>query len=111
VKSRSKVNINVNFILEQFMKPQRRSRDLLYLCSFFKLGAGCGGWSTLTPGQFAPRKGDTVLILQEAERAPRPVWTGTEKLVSTGIRYADRPARSESLNQLRYPCPKILYEI
>jgi hypothetical protein len=53
-----------------------------------------------------PREGDTVLILQEAEWAPRQVWTGTEKLVSTGIRYADRPARSESLNQLRYPSRK-----
>jgi len=37
--------------------------------------------------------------------APGPVWTGAENLAPTGIRYPDRPARSESLYQLSYPSP------
>jgi hypothetical protein len=108
----------------------------MYLCSFFKLGARRGGWSTLRPGQFTPGKETRychrvsthlqliiiiiiimiiiiiiIIIIQEAEWVPRPVWTCTEKLVSTRIRTADRPARSESLNQLYYHCPKTLYAI
>jgi hypothetical protein len=34
---------------------------------------------------------------------PRPVWTGAENLAHTGIWSLDRPARSQSLYQLRYP--------
>ena len=44
-----------------------------------------------------------VTIVQEAEWAPGPVWTGAEYLVSTGIRSQDRPARSQSLYRVRYP--------
>ena len=33
------------------------------------------------------------------------VWTGAENIVPTGIRSPDRPARSESLYQPRYPGP------
>jgi hypothetical protein len=36
-----------------------------------------------------------------------PVWTGAEKLSSTGIRSLDRLARGESLYRLRYPGPYI----
>ena len=32
-----------------------------------------------------------------------PVWMGAENLTHTGIRFPDRPARSESLYQLSYP--------
>ena len=35
--------------------------------------------------------------------APGSVWTGSEILTSTGIRFPDRPARSQSLNRLSYP--------
>jgi hypothetical protein len=42
-------------------------------------------------------------IVQEAGWASEPVWTGAEKIASTGIRSPDRPACSESLYQLRYP--------
>ena len=35
--------------------------------------------------------------------APGPAWTSAENLAPTGIRSPDRPARSESLYQLRYP--------
>ena len=52
-----------------------------------------GGWSTPSPGRFTPGN-DPVLIVQEAEWAPGPIWTGVENLDSTGIRSPHRPARS-----------------
>ena len=53
------------------------------------------GWGvSVTPRPlFTPRK-DPVLIVQEVEWAPGPVWTGAEKLAPTGFRSPDRPARS-----------------
>ena len=56
--------------------------------------------STLRP-LFTARK-DPVTIVQEAESAPGPVWTGAENLASTGIRFPYRPARSQSLYRLSY---------
>jgi hypothetical protein len=47
--------------------------------------------TALPPGR------DPVPIVQEAGWAPEPVWTGAENLAPTGIRSADRRARSESL--------------
>ena len=52
-----------------------------------------------------PRERDRLPIVQEAGWAPVPVWTGEENLIPTGIRSSDRPALSESLYRLRYPCP------
>ena len=49
-----------------------------------------------------PRK-DPVLIVQGAGWASGPLWIGTEKLASTGIRSPYRPARNQSLYRLRYP--------
>ena len=54
------------------------------------------------PAAFPPEK-EPVPIVQEAEWAPGPVWTGVEFLALTGIRSPDRPARSESLYRLSYP--------
>jgi hypothetical protein len=34
---------------------------------------------------------------------PGAAWTGAENLSITGIRFPDRPARSQSLYRLRYP--------
>jgi hypothetical protein len=34
-----------------------------------------------------------------------PVWAGAENLAPIGIRFPDRPARSESLYRLSYPGP------
>ena len=50
------------------------------------------------PAALYPEK-DPVPIVQEAEWAPGPVWTGAENLAPppTGIRSLDRPARSQSL--------------
>ena len=36
---------------------------------------------------------------------PGPVWTSAESLAPTGIRFPDRPARSELLYRLSYPGP------
>jgi hypothetical protein len=44
-----------------------------------------------------PQERGPVPILQETGWAPAPVWTGAGNLTPTGIRTADRPARSESL--------------
>jgi len=41
---------------------------------------------------FTPGK-DPTPIVQEAEWAPGPFWTGAENLAPTGIRSPDRPAR------------------
>ena len=54
--------------------------------------------SVSRPGRSLPEP-----IVQEAGWAPRPVWTGAEYLDPTGIRYPDRPARSQSLYRLSYP--------
>ena len=50
--------------------------------------------AALPPGK------DPVPIVQEAGWAPGPVWTGAENLARTGIRFPDRPFRSESLYRL-----------
>jgi len=44
-----------------------------------------------------------VSIVHEAGCTPGPVWTCAENLASTGIRFLDRPARSQSPNFLNYP--------
>ena len=61
------------------------------------------GWGvSVTPRPlFTPGKAP-VLIVQEAGWAPGPVWAGAENLAPTGIWSPDRPARSQSLYQLRY---------
>jgi len=65
------------------------------------------GWVVnVTPLPLYPRERDPVPILQEAGWAPGPVWTGAENLSPTGILSPDRPARSKSLYQLRYPDPQ-----
>jgi hypothetical protein len=42
---------------------------------------------------------------------PRPVWTGTKNLASTGIRSPDRPARSESPYRLSYAGPPSAHQL
>ena len=54
-----------------------------------------------TPRPLYSCERDPVAIVQEAEWAPGPVWTGVEKLAPTGIWSPDHPACSESLYWLR----------
>ena len=66
-----------------------------------------GERSSVTPRPlFTPGK-DPVPNVQGAEWAPEPVWTGAENLAPTGIRTPDSPARSQSLNRLRYLADKV----
>jgi len=70
------------------------------------------GWGisvTLRP-LFTPGK-DPVPIVQEAEWIPGPIWTSAENLAPTGIRFPDRPARSQSLYRLRYPAHCRMYSL
>ena len=43
-----------------------------------------GGWSSSPPAAFTPGK-DPVHIVQEAGRAPGPVWTGAVNLAPPGF--------------------------
>jgi hypothetical protein len=64
------------------------------------------GWVVnAEPGRFSPGK-TPVSIVQEAGRAPEPLWTCAGNLAPpTGIRSPDRPGRSEWLYRLSYPGP------
>jgi len=66
-----------------------------------------GEWLTPRSGRFTPGK-DPVPIEQGAGWASEQYWTGVENLAPTGIRYSDRPARSESLYRLSYPVPGVV---
>jgi hypothetical protein len=58
---------------------------------------------SVTPRPLFTLGKDPVPIVQEAEWAPGPEWTGAENLAHTGIRSPVRPARSQSLYRLSYP--------
>jgi hypothetical protein len=58
-----------------------------------------------TPRPLYPRERDPLPNVQEAGWSPGPVWTAAENLAPTGIRYPDRPARSELLYRLHYRGP------
>jgi hypothetical protein len=86
-------------------RPEQAQRvDRSIALPFRDLGVRRGVWSASHPGRFTPRK-DPVPIVQEAGWVPRPVCTTAKNLAHTGIRSPDRPARSQSLYRLSYPCP------
>ena len=58
-----------------------------------------------TPQRIYPRERHPVLILRETVWAPGYVSTCAENLDLTGIRFADRPARSVSHYRLSYRGP------
>ena len=55
-----------------------------------------GEWSAARPGRTLPRGKDPVPILQEAGRAPVPVWTGGKSRPHRDS-IPDRPARSQQM--------------
>jgi len=61
-----------------------------------------GTRSSSTPRPYFTPGKDPVPIVQEAVWAPGLVWI-CGKSPSTGIRYPDRPARSQSLHRLSCP--------
>ena len=56
-----------------------------------------------TPRPLYPRERDPAPIVLEIGWAAGSGSTAEENLASTGIRFPDRPARSESLDRLCYP--------
>jgi hypothetical protein len=62
------------------------------------LGATRGGWSAPHPGRFTPGK-DPVPIVQEAEWAPRPVWTCAKNFAPTGIFFIEHLEQVYSTNK------------
>ena len=65
------------------------------------------GWvENATARPLYPRERDPIPVIQKDEWAPEAVRAGAENLAPTGIRSPDRPARSESLYRLRYPCQR-----
>jgi len=64
---------------------------------------GVGG-QRHTPADLSPGKTQDKLYSRLGE-APGQIWTSAENLAINGIRYPDRPARSESLYRLSYPGP------
>ena len=68
---------------------------------------GCGVSVTSRP-LFTPGK-DPVPIAQGVGWGPGPVWTSAENVATTGIRFPDRPARSQSLYRLTYPAHRRRY--
>ena len=85
------------------LTAQRGSRGIVL--RFHDHGTRRGWGVSVTPRPlFTPGK-NPVPIVQEAEWALGPVWTGAENFFPTRIRYSDRPPRSQSLYRLRYPGP------
>jgi hypothetical protein len=56
-------------------------------------------------------KQEFIPLVQEAGWVQGPIWRGAENLSPTGIRFPDRPVRSQSLYQLRYPAQANIYII
>jgi hypothetical protein len=65
----------------------------MYSCTISLISAiNGGGWSKARSGRFT-RANDLIPIVQEAGRAPGPVWIDAENLALTGIRSSDRLVR------------------
>jgi len=78
----------------------RGSRGIALL--FLDHGTRRGWGVSVTPWSLFTLGKDPVPIVQEAEWATGPVWTGVENLAPTRIRSPDRPARRQSLYRLHY---------
>ena len=98
------IKVKVKFALEQATKTENGSRGVALL--FFNL---CARWEWVvnaTPRPLYPRErpgtrcvGGWVGLKAGLE--------GAENLAATGIRFPDRPARSESLYRLSCPGPSL----
>jgi hypothetical protein len=62
-----------------------------------------GEESAARPNRNLPPGKSRYPLYRKLDGPPGPVWTGEENLAPTGIRYSDRPARSQSLYRLSYP--------
>jgi len=91
----------LGFNLSQATKALRESRGIALF--YFYRGTRRGWGVSITPRPHLTPSKDPVPIVQEAEWASGPVWTGAENLAPYGIRSPDRPSRRQSLYRLRYP--------
>ena len=69
------------------------------------------GWITPRPGRFTPATENRDPLYRRLGGPPRPVWTDTESLVSTGIRSPDGPAHSELSYRLSRPDANIYNKV
>ena len=68
------------------------------------------GWGvSVTPRPLFTTGKDPVPIVKKAGWAPGQVCTGAENLAPTGIRFPNRPTRSQSPYRLRYPAHTMSY--
>jgi hypothetical protein len=86
-----------------FHRPRRPLWRVEIYTLFLDLGTRRGWGVSVTPRPLSTPEKDPVPIVQEAEWAPGPVWTGAEYLAPTLLRSPDRQARSQSLHRLSYP--------
>jgi len=76
----------------------------MYSCTFSLTMVLEGGWSTPRPGRLNP--GTTRYPLDRRLGGPQGQSGRVRKISpSTGVRYPDRPARTESLYRLRHDGP------
>ena len=76
------------------MRTQRGNNSILSLILAVK---------NVTPRLLYLLERNPVPIVQEADWATGPVWTGAENLAPTGIRSPDHPVRIQSLYRLSCP--------
>jgi hypothetical protein len=89
---------------EALYRPYRGHRGSRGTALLFHDHGTRRGWGvSVTPRPLSTPGKELVPIVQEAGWAPESVWTGAENLAPTGIRFPDRPARSQSLYRLSYP--------
>jgi len=62
-----------------------------------------------TPRPLYPRERPGTHCIGGPGWTPGPVWRGAENLAPAGIRFPDRPARSESLYRESYRGPQYSY--
>jgi hypothetical protein len=88
---------------------RRGSRGIALL--FHDHGTRKGWGVSVTPRPLFTRGKHPVPTVQEAGRAPGPIWTGAGSLAPTGIRSPDRPASNQSLYRLSYPAHHSSYAV
>jgi hypothetical protein len=93
-----KAKVKIKFALEQATKAQRGGRGITTLSLTLLLDGG--RWSTPRPDRFTPGKDPVPIVRRVGGPQCRSGWKISPP---TGIRFPDRPARSESPYRLSYP--------
>jgi hypothetical protein len=60
------------------------------------------GWSIPLPCHFTPREKEAVPVVQEADWAPRQVWTGVEKRKYLATTRVQNPKHQDGIAQSLY---------